>query len=94
MFRSLFGGVGLGVKVVSKVQIRFFITSVVYRMSKEAGNLTWMKNINDKGEFIRKVSSFRKWVTGIEIPLNPPYRIIRCLWNTTPNHGCRSTRFT
>ena len=64
MLSPYFKGVGLGVKVVSEAQRRFLITTVVYRMSKEDGNLTWMKNINDKGEFFRKVSSFRKWVTG------------------------------
>ena len=64
MLSPYFKGVGLGVKVVSAAQIRFLITTVVYRKSKEDGNLTWMKNIKDKGEFIRKVSSFRKWVTG------------------------------
>ena len=50
------------------------------------GNLTWMKNINDKGEFIRKVSSFRKWITGIESPINLSHSTIHEPWDTTPSH--------
>ncbi len=33
----------------------------------EKDNLTWKKDISQKGEFVRKDAAFRNWLTGILI---------------------------
>ncbi len=44
-------------------QLRWFASNNTM-FAKEEGNLTWKKNISEKGEFIRRPPSFRNRVTG------------------------------